>query len=170
MSQSPRTTYSASVVGGGTSVNTIPNEVHLEVDIRSVAPAEVDRVDAALKDIAARAVDEENAARDTSSGKVSVTFKPIGDRPAGSTPEDNALVRIAFAAARAQGIESKAGAQSTDANVPMSLGIPAIAIGSGGSGGDAHAPSEWIDVAEGPSLAGITAAMATILGAAGIER
>lgn len=168
--QDPRTTYSASVVGGGTSVNTIPNEVFLEVDIRSVAPAEVDRVDAALKEIAARAVDQENAARDTSGGKVSVTFKPIGDRPAGSTPEDSALVRIAFAAARAQGIESKAGSQSTDANVPMSLGIPAIAIGSGGSGGDAHAPSEWIDVAEGPSLAGITAAMATILGAAGIER
>ncbi len=168
--QSPRTTYSASVVGGGTSVNTIPNEVHLEVDIRSVAPAEVDRVDTALKEIAARAVDEENAARDTSSGKISVAFKPIGDRPAGSTPEDSALVRIAFAAARAQGIEAKAGAQSTDANVPMSLGIPAIAIGSGGSGGDAHAPGEWIDVAEGPSLAGITAAMATILGAAGIER
>ena len=77
---------------------------------------------------------------------------------------------VAFAAARAQGIESKARSQSTDANVPMSLGIPAIAIGSGGSGGDAHAPSEWIDVAEGPSLAGMTAAMATILGAAGIER
>lgn len=168
--QEPRTTYAASVVGGGTSVNTIPSEVFLEVDIRSVAPAEVDRVDQALHEIAARAVDEENAARDTSSGKVSVAFKPIGDRPAGSTAPDSALVRIAAAAIKAQGQEARLGAQSTDANVPMSLGVPAIAIGSGSTGGDAHAPSEWIDVAEGPSLAGISAALATILGTAGIER
>lgn len=166
----PRTTYSASVVGGGTSVNTIPSEVFLDVDIRSVAPAEVERVDAALHAIAARAVDEENAARQTGSGKVAVAFKPIGDRPAGATAADSALVRIAAAAAKAQGLDANLGAQSTDANIPMSLGIPAIAIGSGGTGGDAHAPSEWIDVAEPASLAGMTAALATILGAAGIAR
>lgn len=166
----PRTTYAASVVGGGTSVNTIPNEVFLEVDMRSESPAEVARLDAALHDIAARAVDEENAARKTDSGKVSVAFKPIGDRPAGSTAEDAALVRIAAAAAKSQGLDARFGAQSTDANVPMSLGIPAIAIGSGGTGGDAHAPSEWIDVAEPASLAGMNAALATILGAAGLQR
>lgn len=168
--QSPRTTYSASVVGGGTSVNTIPNEVFLEVDIRSETPQEVARVDAALHEIAARAVDEENAARQTDGGKVTVTFKPIGDRPAGTTPDEAPLVRIAAAALRANGIEPSLGAQSTDANVPMSLGIPAIAIGSGGTGGGAHAPHEWIDVTEGPSLAGINAAMATILGAAGLQK
>lgn len=166
----PRTTYAASVIGGGTSVNTIPNQVFLEVDIRSEAPDEVARIDAALHDIAARAVDAENAARDSSGGKVAVIFKPIGDRPAGSTPETAPLVRIAAGAAQSVGYTPRFGAQSTDANVPMSLGIPAIAIGSGGSGGDAHAPSEWIDVAEGPSLDGMAAALATILGAAGLER
>ena len=168
--QSPRTTYAASVIGGGTSVNTIPNEVFLEVDIRSESPTEVARVDAALHDVAARAVDEENAARDSSGGKVAVTFKPIGDRPAGATPDDAPLVKIASAALVANGFKPELGAQSTDANVPMSLGIPAIAIGSGGTGGGAHAPSEWIDVAEGPSLAGMNAALATILAAAGLQK
>ncbi len=86
-----------------------------------------------------------------------MTFKPIGDRPAGATPETAPLVRIAVGAAQANGLGAQLGAQSTDANVPMSLGIPAIAIGSGGTGGGAHAPSEWIDVAEGPSLAGMAA-------------
>ena len=75
--------------------------------------------------------DAENAARNSSGGKVAVLFKPIGDRPAGATPDNAALVRIAVAAAQANGLGAQLGAQSTDANVPMSLGIPAIAIGSG---------------------------------------
>lgn len=167
--KAPRTTYSASVIGGGTSVNTIPNEVFLEVDMRSESPAEVERLDAALHQIAASAVDAENASRATDAGKVAVSFKPIGDRPAGSIGEDAPLVRIAAGAARAAGFTPVYTAQSTDANVPMSLGIPAIAIGSGGSGGGAHAPSEWVDVAEPVSVDGMVAALATILGSAGIK-
>lgn len=163
----PRTTYSASVVGGGTSVNTIPPEVFLEVDIRSESAAEIERIDSALHDIAARAVEAENATRSTASGKVSVAFKPIGDRPAGQTSEDAPLARIAFAAWLQAGFEPAFGAQSTDANVPMSMGIPAVAINSGGRGGDAHAPSEWIDVAEPESSRGAAVVLATVLAAAG---
>ncbi|WP_371432191.1 M20/M25/M40 family metallo-hydrolase [Novosphingobium sp.] len=162
----PRTTYSASVVGGGTSVNTIPAQVFLDVDIRSESPAEIDRIDTALHAIATAAVDEENRARSTDGGRIAVTFKPIGNRPAGTTPETAPLAVIAATAARAAGFAPHFEPLSTDANVPMNLGIPAIAIGAGGDGGGAHAPSEWIDVAEDASVRGAAAAMATVLGAA----
>jgi hypothetical protein len=92
-----------------------------------------------------------------------VTFKPIGNRPAGTTPETAPLAVIAATAARA-GFAPHFEPLSTDANVPMNLGIPAIAIGAGGDGGGAHAPSEWIDVAEDASVRGAAAAMATVLG------
>ncbi len=163
----PRTTYSASVIGGGTSVNTIPNSAFVDIDIRSVAPAEVDRVDTALQAIARKAVDEENATRSTVRGKVTVTFEKIGDRPAGQTDEGGPLATAAFAASRAFGYTPRFVPLSTDANIPMSLGIPAIAIGSGGSGGGAHAPDEYIDVEIEESLRGMFAGLATVLVAAG---
>lgn len=165
----PRTTYSASVVSGGTSVNTIPHEVSLDVDIRSVSPAEVDKVDAALRAVADKAIAEENAARSTSRGKVSVRFDIIGDRPAGSTDESKGLAAIAFASSQSFGYKPKFIAVSTDSNIPMSLGIPAITLGSGGSGGAEHAPDEWIDVKEADSLRGMNAGLATVLTAAGLR-
>ncbi|MGF7148088.1 acetylornithine deacetylase/succinyl-diaminopimelate desuccinylase-like protein [Sphingomonas zeicaulis] len=162
----PRTTYSASVVGGGTSVNTIPPRVFLDVDIRSVSPAEVERVDRELRAIVDRAVAEENATRDTSRGTVSVTFERIGERPAGQTDETAGLGALAFAASRAFGYKTRFIPVSTDANVPMNLGIPAIAIGSGGSGGAEHSPDEWIDVEIEESVRGMSAGLATVIAAA----
>lgn len=165
----PKTTYSASVVSGGTSVNSIPAKLFLEVDIRSVAPAEVARVDAALHAIAAKAVAEENAARSTRAGKVTVTFEQIGDRPAGSSSEKAGLGPLAFAAAEAFGYKSRYVASSTDANVPMNLGIPAVTIGSGGNGEGAHSPQESFDTEIEESVKGMSVGLATVLAAAGLR-
>lgn len=165
----PKTTYSASVVSGGTSVNTIPHEVALDVDIRSPAPAEVEKVEKALRAVADKAVAEENATRSTARGTVSVRFDLIGDRPAGSTDESKGIAAIAFAASQSFGFKPKYIAVSTDSNIPMSLGIPAITLGSGGKGGAEHAPDEWIDVDEADDLKGMDADLATILAIAGLS-
>jgi tripeptide aminopeptidase len=164
---SPKTTYSASVVGGGTSVNTIPSEVFLEVDLRSADAGELAKLDARFHDIVAKAVDLENSTRDTKHGKVRVDVKSIGDRPAGHTDDTSPLVIAAADAARAFGYTPKLIAVSSDANIPMSLGIPAIGIGSGASGGREHAPDEYVDVAKPDSVRGMSVGLATVVAAAG---
>jgi acetylornithine deacetylase/succinyl-diaminopimelate desuccinylase-like protein len=163
----PRTTFSASVVGGGVSVNSIPADVWLEVDMRSESKAELDKLDARFQDILKASAEHENAARDTRLGKVSVTPKLIGERPTGATSEDAAIVRTVAAAARAQGYTPDLGASSTDSNIPIGLGIPAVTIGSGGGGGRAHSLDEWIDVAKPESVRGMSVGLAALLAMAG---
>jgi acetylornithine deacetylase/succinyl-diaminopimelate desuccinylase-like protein len=164
----PKTTYSASVTGGGTSINSIPNSVWTDFDLRSESPAELARLEATFLDLVARSVAAENATRSTRNGPVSTEMVKIGDRPAGRTDERSELVRIAHAAISAHGFQPKFETSSTDANIPMSLGIPAIKIGSGGTGGRAHSLEEWIDVAPEPSIRGMAAGLATVLAVAGI--
>ena len=164
---SPKTTYSASVVGGGVSVNSIPSEVFLEVDLRSADAEELAKVDAQLHAIVDRAVSEENSTRDTSKGSITVSYKKIGDRPAGHTDEKSPLASGAADAARAFGYTPKFIAVSCDANIPMSLGIPGIGIGSGASGGREHSPDEYIDVAEPNNVRGMSVGLTTVLLAAG---
>jgi acetylornithine deacetylase/succinyl-diaminopimelate desuccinylase-like protein len=166
---SPRTSYCASVVGGGTSVNAIPGEVWVEIDLRSQDTAELAKLEARLAALVADAVAAENRTRSVRDGAVSVELIPIGDRPAGRTPEDADLVRIARAAIGAHGFTPRLVSSSTDANIAMSLGIPAIKIGSGGRGGRAHSLDEWIDVEPEASLRGMAAGLATLLTAAGME-
>ncbi len=163
----PKTTYSASVTGGGTSINSIPNSVWTEFDLRSEAPEELAKLEARFLALIDQAVAAENAARATSSGAVSAEIVRIGDRPAGSTDENCELVRLAHAAISAHGFAPKFEYSSTDANIPMSLGIPAIKIGSGGSGGRAHSLDEWIDVEAEASVRGMAAGLATLLAVAG---
>lgn len=165
----PRTTYSASVVGGGTSVNSIPHAVFLEVDMRSEDAGALATLEGRFKTVVQASVDAENAARSTREGKIVAELKPIGDRPAGLTPDSAELVRIAQGSIRAAGLTPHLGASSTDANLPMSLGIPAITIGSGGSGGRAHALDEWIDVEKGASVKGMGVGLAILLTAAGTK-
>jgi acetylornithine deacetylase/succinyl-diaminopimelate desuccinylase-like protein len=165
----PRTSHCASVVGGGTSVNAIPNEVWIEVDLRSEDAAELAHLEARFRTLVAEAVAAENRARSTRDGPVTAETIPIGDRPAGRTSEASDLVRIARAAIGAHGFEPRLVASSTDANIAMSLGIPAIKIGSGGRGGRAHSLDEWIDVEPEASLRGMAAGLATLLAAAGME-
>jgi di/tripeptidase len=163
----PKTTYMTSVVGGGTSVNSIPDAIWLEVDMRSESKDELAKLDAQFLKIVDDAVAAENAARSTAQGKVSAEVKMIGDRPTGNTREDAEIVQITAAAVRAAGYQPLLGASSTDSNVPISLGIPAVTIGSGGVGGRAHALDEWIDVAQPESSKGMAVGLSALIAMAG---
>jgi acetylornithine deacetylase/succinyl-diaminopimelate desuccinylase-like protein len=163
----PRTTYMTSVVGGGTSVNSIPNSVWLEVDMRSESAPELARLDARFHAIVQAAVEAENTARSTRAGRITAEFEMIGDRPTGATRADAPIVQLTAAAVRAAGYTPRLGASSTDSNIPISLGIPAVTIGAGGRGGRAHALDEWIDVAKPESLRGMTVGLAALLAMAG---
>jgi di/tripeptidase len=164
----PRTTYAASVVGGGVSVNSIPADVWLEVDMRSESKDELAKLDARFKDILTSSTEHENAARDIRLGQVTATPKLTGERPTGATSPDALIVRTTVAAARAAGYTPDLSASSTDSNIPISLGIPAVTIGSGGVGGRAHSTDEWIDVAKPESVRGMTVGLAALLAMAGV--
>ncbi len=165
----PRTTYSASVAGGGTSVNAIPNEVFVDIDMRSESAAALADIEKRFLEVVARAVAAENAARSTRFGRVVADPQPIGDRPAGTTPAATPLVRQTMAAIAARGFTPELESSSTDANIAMSLGIPAVTIGAGGTGGRAHALDEWIDVEKRESVKGLSAGLLALMAAAGAE-
>ncbi len=165
----PKTTFAASVTGGGTSVNAIPGEVFMEFDMRSESATALADLDAQFQDVLVRATAAENAARSTRFGKVSFEAKVIGERPAGRTPRDADIVQTTAAAVSALGFTPSYEASSTDSNVPMSLGIPAVTIGSGGQGGRAHALDEWIDVDKARSVRGMSVGLAALLAVAGVD-
>lgn len=143
----PKTTFNVGRIGGGTSVNSIPFEGWMEVDMRSSDPASLASVDASFHKAVDAAVVEENE-RWGSPRMVSVTKDLVGDRPAGSTPDGSPIVQTAIAVTRALGFAANLGEGSTDANVPMSLKIPAITIGAGGRGTGAHALGETFDTTD----------------------
>jgi tripeptide aminopeptidase len=158
----PRTTLSVGRVGGGMSVNAIPEEGWLEVDLRSTAPAVLERYDRELRVVARAAAAEESARR--GGPPLTCRVEVIGDRPCGEVPADEALVRSALEATRLVGRDPELATASTDANVPIGRGIPAIAIGAGGRGGDAHTPAEWFENADG--TLGIARALTIVVCAA----
>ncbi len=159
----PRTTYAASVVSGGTSVNSIPDEVLLEVDMRSSDPEALAQLEQSMLAVAEAAVAGENAARSIIAGGVSFDPRLIGDRPAGSTPADHPLVRDAIAASQAAGFTPRLAASSTDANIPMSLGIPALTIGTGAGGGRTHSLDEYLETGRERFIAGLSVGLGIIL-------
>jgi acetylornithine deacetylase/succinyl-diaminopimelate desuccinylase-like protein len=165
----PKTTFAASVVGGGTSVNAIPNEVWVEVDLRSKAPLQLDRLEKRFLRIVEDAVQAENHARSVREGPVTAETTLIGDRPAGAADPAGDLVRYATDAITAHGFVPRPVFSSTDANIAMSLGIPAVKIGSGGTGGRGHSLEEWIDVEAQSSLRGMAAGLTAVLAIAGME-
>ncbi len=165
----PRTTFSASVTEGGTSVNSIPNSVSMEFDMRSESADVLGKLEQRFLSVIAQAVETENNARSTHVGAVSADIKLIGDRPAGKTDEKADLVQVVVASVAAHGIKPELGYSSTDSNTPMSLGIPAVTIGSGGKGDRSHSLDEWIDVEKTSSLKGMTISLTTLLAAAGME-
>jgi tripeptide aminopeptidase len=140
----PRTTFNVGRIGGGTSVNAIPFEVWMEVDMRSSDPDALASLDAKFHGAVQAAVAEENARWGTQQ-TVTVVNELVGDRPVGRTPETAPIVQTAQAVARGLGVDAPLGEGSTDSNVPMSLKIPAITIGGGGRSSDSHAPSEAFD-------------------------
>ena len=162
----PRTTLSVGRVGGGIAVNAIADEAWLEVDLRSTTVRMLDRYEREVR-LAVRAAEiEENARRATGSPPLSCAVEMIGDRPCGDVPADHPLVLSAIDATRLIGREPELSTASTDANVPISLGVPAIAIGAGGRGGDAHTPGEWFDNTAG--TIGLARALTIVVAAAGL--
>ncbi len=140
----PKTTFNVGRVGGGTSVNAIPFEAWMEVDMRSADVNSLNALNDKFKAALNEAAQEENQ-RWNNRGPVSVTPEMVGLRPAGTTPPDSHIVRTAQAVSKALGVESRVGEGSTDSNVPMNLHIPAITIGGGGSGTGAHSLGETYD-------------------------
>ena len=143
----PKTTFNVGRIGGGTSVNSIPSEGWMELDMRSSDPASLSAVDANIQKAIDAAVTEENA-RWGKPGTITVAKELVGDRPAGSTPESSPIVRSALAAATVLGFTANLGEGSTDSNIPMSLKVPAVTIGGGGRGRDAHALTESFDTTD----------------------
>lgn len=162
----PKTTFNVGLVRGGTSVNSIPFEVEMVVDMRSVSCAELKKVDDQFLAIVRAAADEENGARSTREGRITADPKLIGDRPCGVTPIESPIVRAATAAVKAFGLTPSYGLSSTDSNLPMSLGIPAVTIGAGASG-RAHALDEWTVVDPPADVQAVQVAMTIILAVAG---
>jgi len=142
---SPRTTLSVGRIGGGLSVNSIPDRAWLEIDSRSTSAAALDDIERAIRALAQSAADDENNRRAVGTRVLRVEVEPIGARPCGETPADHSLVQAALEATRLVGRQPDLALASTDANVAISHGIPAIAIGAGGRGGDAHTRAEWFD-------------------------
>src|SRR5215467_11053995 len=140
----PKTTFNVGRVGGGTSVNAIPYEAWMEVDMRSADPNALKALDAKFQSALQEAVEEENR-RWNNRGVVTVSAELVGVRPAGQTPKDSPIVQTAMAASRALEIQEVLREGSTDSNVPMNLGIPAITISGGGVGTGAHSLNETFD-------------------------
>jgi tripeptide aminopeptidase len=161
----PKTTFTVGTVGGGTSVNTIAPDARMAVDIRSDEMSSL--LDFEKKVLAAidEAVVEEN--RRWGVTTLTVSNKLIGDRPGGRTPADSVIVEAAVRSNTAFGHKTLLRGASTDANVPMALGIPAIIVGGGGTTGGFHALSEWIDVTD--AWKGAQNSLVTVLGLVGVQ-
>jgi acetylornithine deacetylase/succinyl-diaminopimelate desuccinylase-like protein len=141
----PRTTFNVGKIEGGKSVNTISQEASMSVDLRSLSAAELDRLEAFFKRAVADAVREENRLHASSGTRLDVRLEPLGDRPSGETPADAPLVRTVLAASSALRVETRFDCSSTDSNVPISLGVPAVTLGCGGTSANAHSLTEWYD-------------------------
>jgi tripeptide aminopeptidase len=142
---SRRTACSVVRLGGGTGLNSIPREAWLDLDIRAEDPHELSRLDDQVQASLARALHDENRHRTPGSPLLTLDVQRIGERPSGVTPRTHPLVQTAVAATRAVGHDHQLACASTDANVPIALGVPAVALGGGGRSGDAHLPTEWYE-------------------------
>ena len=143
--ESPRTTFNIGVISGGTSVNSIPESATARVDLRSASMEELQKLEDRLRECVAEAWREAPLAHRTGELKVTLAIENIGDRPAAELPPDARILQIVRAADKHLRIESFPRLASTDANVPLSIGVEATTIGAGGDGGGAHTLREWFD-------------------------
>lgn len=164
----PKTSYSIGMVSGGTSVNSIPFETSMEVDLRSVDPAALRVLDEKFKKLVADAVDAENAVRQTTSGRILAELKLMGQRPSGTNRVDSPMLQQVVAAMKVYDRQPVWNTGSTDANFPISLGIPAFAMAASSvtMGGRAHALDEWTDVEKTTTVRDFELAAAIILSVA----
>jgi len=167
----PKTTYNIGVIRGGTSVNSIPESASMRVDLRSTSTGEIDRLERTLRIALDHAMDAENrpsVARGTRrSQNVTCEIVEIGNRPAGELASDARILQVIRAVDAHLGNVAQVQRASTDANIPLSLGREAIAIGGGGTGGGAHTLQEWFDC-EGRELA-LRRILLTMLALSGVD-
>jgi tripeptide aminopeptidase len=142
---SPRTSFNVGIIEGGNSVNSIPQHASMIVDMRSVSSDEIDKLEAYLRRVVELGLREENSQRAMSGTTLAVKFEPVGDRPSGETPVTAPIVQAAIDCSRALGIEPRLDCSSTDSNIPISMGIPAITIGAGGLSSNCHTLGEWYE-------------------------
>ncbi|PYX34068.1 MAG: peptidase M20 [Acidobacteria bacterium] len=167
---SPKTTFNVGVIRGGTSVNSIPESASMRVDLRSTSMTEIDRLERALRTALESAVEAANHAAAAQTTRKPHTVQSeiveIGNRPAGELSQDARVLKVIRAVDAHLGNTAQVQRASTDANIPLSLGREAIAIGGGGSGGGAHTLQEWFD-RNGRDL-GLKRILLTMLALAGI--
>jgi tripeptide aminopeptidase len=164
---SPRTTFNLGQIEGGTSVNSIPYDAKLKVDIRSESEDELGKLESALREsIAAGTRDEMESSRDRSKGKLDWKIDVLGTRPGGELAANSPLLAALRAADNYVNNQSRIERSSTDANIPLASGIDAISIGAGGTGGGAHSLQEWYEPS-GREM-GLKRALLTLLGISGI--
>ena len=163
----PRTTCAVVRLGGGTGLNSIPQDAWLDLDLRSEDPKALAALDATVRATLERALSDENHRRAAATAPLTLERQLVGDRPSGVTPRAHPLVRAAVAANRALGRDAELASASTDANVPIALGVAAIALGAGGQAGDAHLATEWYENTDGAlglvRALLVTAAMADVV-------
>lgn len=140
--EGPRTSYNVGRINGGTSVNSIPFETWMEVDMRSVSNKSLEQIDEIFQKSVLKALAEENEMR-RRGPELTVDIEMIGDRPSGETDPSTSLVQRAMSTAQYFGSEPSLTRSSTDSNIPISLNIPAVTIGRGGAGGNGHSLNEW---------------------------
>jgi di/tripeptidase len=167
---SPKTTFNIGVIRGGTSVNSIPESASMKVDIRSTSMAEMERLEQTLRLALNRAVEDETLAAEMRSAMqkrpgVNCEVVAIGNRPAGELAAGARILQVMRAVDLQLNNAAQVQRASTDANIPLSLGSEAIAIGGGGSGGGAHTLQEWFD-SNGREL-GLKRILLTMLALAG---
>lgn len=164
----PRTTFNVGRIEGGSGVNVVPREAAMDVDLRSESEEELKRLDAFFRRAARESAEDENAARRAGTPPLELEVKLIGDRPGGETPPDHALVRLALEATRSVGVARPfLDRSSTDSNIPISRGVPAVTLGAGGSSGNTHTTDEWYDPC-GRAL-GLRRALLVALGTVGLR-
>ena len=138
---SPRSSYNFGIIEGGSSINSIPTQARTKVDIRSESAAKLDEIAGFLTSAVERALESENDR--ATGGKVTGKIKEIGSRPGGRLPDAAPILHYLRAVDAYLGIRSHLDCASTDANIPLSMGLQALSIGAGGQGGGAHTPQEW---------------------------
>lgn len=165
--QEPKTTFNIGVIGGGTSVNSIPEQVSVRIDLRSASAEQLDRLETLLRDSIEAGVNAEQPQNARGAHALAVEFRPIGSRPAAELAENAYILQVIRAVDTQLGNNARLQRASTDANIPLSMGREAIAIGGGGTGGGAHTVHEWYDPT-GREL-GLRRILLTVLTLAGVE-
>ena len=141
----PRSSYNFGVIEGGTSVNSIPARAAVRIDLRSEDESQLNRLENTLRETMQIGVKDEISATHSSADSLQINFRSLGSRPAGGLADNSPLLATIRSVDSFLGNRSRLERSSTDANIPLSIGLPAVALGGGGSGGGSHTSAEWYD-------------------------